>query len=385
MGIVLRVGQRIGLHHKIYPANISVIESQVRRRIWWQIVVLDSRTAQWCKVKAPVSTENWEVPLPLNVNDCDLTSEMTVEPRDHQGITEMTLRLMLYEIGKFVREAAAERLSLESVQGPADPSGPLLKKDKAIDDLEEILESKCLRYCDPAIPLHILTRCLARVVCARLRFIAHRLMGPMPTELSKNEKQTMFDACLTMIEQYNYIRSLDCLRGFIWNFDIQVDPIVYLLAELRSRDPDPLTKTAWSEIAKVFKNTPNLVLNDKTHLHVAIGNLALASWESYEIRSKDFDPHQENDRPEFITQIIQHRTPQPFRNTTQNLEDDSRMALDNPPAADQIPPNLDFDFDTFPMFDPLAPIDWNYWNNLIQDAGLYTFDNTVLPNNLQQS
>jgi hypothetical protein len=236
------------LHKKIYPTNLSVIEVQVRRRLWWQIVVQDSRAAQRCRMASLVSSEHWDVPLPLNINDSDLTPDMIVEPRGHVGSTEMTLRLMMYDIGKFLRNAAATTPFGGTWQRVAPVREGLLNNDKVIDQLEEMLESKYLKYCDPVIPLHIVTRSLAKIVCCRLRLTARhpRQFLDRGLSMTQQDKDILFDVCLSMIEQDNFLHSTDCVRGFLWQIDLefQVDAFVYLLSELRYQVPEPLAQKA---------------------------------------------------------------------------------------------------------------------------------------------
>jgi hypothetical protein len=311
LGIVLRVGERIGLHRRIYPANLSVIEAQTRRRLWWHIVVLDSRCAQRSRVDAPINGEHWRSILPLNINDSELTPEMMVEPRGHVGFTEMTFRLMMADIGKFIRSSEPMVPFGGSWRKLTAQSVALAEKDKMIDELEMMLESKYLGYCDPVIPLHILTRCFASIVISKRRLTIRHPRRFLGSSMPEDNRQKLFDICLSILEQDNFVYSMDCLRGFLWPLDqefqpFQVDAFVYLLSELRYQDPSPLTEKAWSEISKSFKHHPNIVFAGSP-LNVAIGNLTLKSWESGEARAQHQQfPHPS--RPDFIIQLLEKRS-----------------------------------------------------------------------------
>ena len=41
-GLAMRIGQRIGLHRESASREVSVFEAEMRRRLWWQIVIVDS-------------------------------------------------------------------------------------------------------------------------------------------------------------------------------------------------------------------------------------------------------------------------------------------------------------------------------------------------------
>ncbi|KAF4637546.1 hypothetical protein G7Y89_g519 [Cudoniella acicularis] len=386
-GIVLRIGQRIGLHQVSYSANLSVLEAQIRRRIWWQIFVLDSRCAHRCKVDGPISSKYWDIPLPLNVNDSDLTPDMIIEPRGHLGYTEMTFRLMMCDLGKYRRYSTAMELGGSS-DTLSSPSVPLPRKDKVIDDIEQMLESKYLRYCDPVIPLHILARSFANIVIGRMRLITRhpRQFLDRGSSMVQEEKAKLFDICLTMIEEDNFLHSVDCVRGFMWLVDLEfhVDAFVYLLSELRYRNPEPLTERAWDEISKAFRYRPDILYDTKSALNMAIGNLALKSWESWEMRSRQFGGKYTNSEqsitPEFVLELLKRRPIKGSSSFTEASGDYSAatMELDtNPTNYLESVAGASLEFGPSTIVDPLAPIDWNYWNDLINDAETYTIGNPV--------
>jgi hypothetical protein len=234
---------------------------------------------------------------------------MMVEPRGHVGFTEMTFRLMMYDIGKFLRYTEPTVPFGGSWQKLTAQSVPLAEKDKMIDQLEIMLESKYLRYCDPVIPLHILARRFASIVMSKMRLtVRHpRRFLDRGSNMPEDEKQKLFDICLSLLEQDNFVRSIDCLRGFLWPLgqEFQVDALVYLLSELRYQDPSPLTKKAWSEIFKSFKKYPSIFFGGSA-LNVAIGNLTLKSWEGWEARAQHQQfPHPF--QPDFTLRLLEKR------------------------------------------------------------------------------
>ncbi|PMD40982.1 hypothetical protein L207DRAFT_529269 [Hyaloscypha variabilis F] len=375
LGTILRVGERIGLHRKTYPANVSAIEAQTRRRLWWQIVVLDSRAAQRCRQDILASTEHWQSELPLNVNDSDLTQNMVVEPRGRIGSTEMIFRLMLYDIGKFIRHSVPMAPFGGSWQNLSSQPVPVVDKDKVIDELEKMIESNYLRYCDPVIPLHVFTRGVATIMVCRMRLtIRHpRRFPDRGSSMTQDEKDKLFTFCLTIIEQDNFLHSVDSVRGFLWLLDheFQGDAFVYLISELRYRQPEPTTEKAWSEIFEAFKHHPNLA-NAKTPFTVALRNLTLKSWECWESRvqqQQNIQPH----RPALISQFLEQRTPS---SSPSAIEYSGDMETEfNAPTSYETFPAANWDFGLPSMSDPLAPMDWNYWSSLIQNAETYDIEN----------
>ena len=52
MGIAVRIAQRQGLHAESCNQEFSPFEAEMRRRLWWQIVLLDSRIGELANYKA---------------------------------------------------------------------------------------------------------------------------------------------------------------------------------------------------------------------------------------------------------------------------------------------------------------------------------------------
>jgi hypothetical protein len=196
--------------------------------------------------------------------------------------------------------------------------------------------------------------------------------------MPEEEKQKIFEICLAMIEQDNLLHSLDCIRGFLWfiESEFQVDAFVYLVSELRRRDCEPITEKAWSEISRAFEYHPNLA-SDKNPLNVAIRNLTLKSWESWENRAWQKQGLQIS-RPAFIRQLLEQRK---FCATTsseysgENATMDVDTSASNPPISYMNSARANWDFGLTSISDPIVPIDWNYWNDLIQDSENYGVDN----------
>jgi hypothetical protein len=304
---------------------------------------------------------------------------MIVEPRGRIGSTEMTFRLMLYDIGKFIRHSAAMAPFGGSWQKLSGQPIALSEKDKVIDELDKMIESNYLRYCDPAIPLHILARSVSTIISCRMRLtIRHpRRFPDRGSSMAQDDKNLLFNNCLSILEQDNFLHSVDSIRGFLWLLDheFQGDAFVYLLSELRYRDPGPITEKAWSEVSQAFKYHPTLLLDAKNPLTVAIRNLTLKSWECWEIRVRQ---HQNSypARPAFISQLLEQRTPGLTSASTKYSGDSETVDLDvNASAPHTTASTMNWDFGPSSLSDPMAPIDWNYWNGLIQNAETYTVDN----------
>lgn len=93
-GVALRLAQSLGLHRDGTVMKLPVLATEIRRRLWWQIRMLDLASAEDCGL-LPTHVYGEDTRLPLNIDDDDLSFEnMLVPPTERDGFTEMTPSLI---------------------------------------------------------------------------------------------------------------------------------------------------------------------------------------------------------------------------------------------------------------------------------------------------
>lgn len=157
--------------------------------------------------------------------------------------------------------------------------------DKFFDNLEEHIEMKYLRYCDPSEPLHLLTMLMARAAINTIRFMTHhpRRWSDLSTTPS-SERRSVWDISIKLLEQHNMFHSNPQLQRFTWQapFVIQWHAFIHVLDTLRA---DPLSvhaKKAWRLVGRMFGTTPDLGFDTKKPICVAISSLCLKAYDAYE-------------------------------------------------------------------------------------------------------
>jgi hypothetical protein len=103
----------------------------MRRRLWWQILIMDSRAAQLAGADM-----FWDTKRPLNVNDSDLSSALREFPAEHDGVTEMLICSMRSEVGQCIRQLKHLQKNMSTGEGS------IAQQDRAVDDLEHRLENR---------------------------------------------------------------------------------------------------------------------------------------------------------------------------------------------------------------------------------------------------
>jgi hypothetical protein len=381
-GLAIRIGQRIGLHRESASREVSIFEAEMRRRLWWQVLILDFRSAQLSGSRIESDGQLFEIKRPLNVNDSDLSPNMKETPVEHLGITDMLFCSIRYEIGEFMRQKRSLKL-FDGVGQRADPAVYVAEKDKAIDEFEDMLEQKYLRYIDPSIPLHIQSAGLARGAVCQMRLLAHhpRQYPDKGLSLPQAEKDMLFSTSLKMVEYDNLSPTINSIRGYLWHTKVylQLDAFIYLLSELRNRTEGEEVDRAWQQIRLVFENHPDMVTDTKNSLYFAIGNLALKAWEKRAGAAGHNHGLCQVATPDFITRLRSYRKVIPAQPTKSMTNIKPNNSLDQSAHTTQASYGDDFlglematEFDpaflaTYAQIDA-SPMDWEYWQGLLEGS-----------------
>jgi hypothetical protein len=252
------MGQRIKLHNERESLGYSVFDVRIRRRVWWQLLLIDSRSGQLCGVKSLALPQAFDFPLPANLNDADINPDMTELPMIHTTPTEMIFCLLRYEFGKFLNTNGKKLNS---------PAFSLREKDQLIDELENHIESNFVRYCDPGVPLHLLATGGARSGTCKMRLLAHHpgQYSDKGVSLPQSERDFLFEKSLKMVEYDVLGQSAEAIANFSWhtNAYFQLDAFVFMMVELRSQKPGPLVDRAWDLVSEVYKYRLSLSMTIK--------------------------------------------------------------------------------------------------------------------------
>lgn len=255
----------------------------MRRRLWWQLLLLDTRIAELSGAGATSLTSTWSTQLPSNINDTDLYPDMTTAPVEHGGVTEMIFVLLRCELADFNRHQRSF------------PNQTQKAREKAITDFESHLETKYLQYCDSNIPLHHIALLTARTQLAKMR-----LHSSSYSKQSPQDKDKPFTAALTMLQNLAACFTNRTVIGqWKWYIvmNIPLDAYIFILSSLRDRTVGELADCAWATLNTI--NQPrDLTKRKETGLsgppggyesgeeedvmHQRLSSLAVKAWEARE-------------------------------------------------------------------------------------------------------
>lgn len=313
-GVAVRIAQGMGLERDGGALGLPPFEAEMRRRVWWLLKTHDFRTAELCGLAKfrELDTSPESTKWPTNLNDDQLYPGMPSLPVNTDAVTDGFFIAMRSEFTNF----AAARITRFRQQGKNASQFNLhasgsdkAEIDEAIRDVEELLETKYLRYCDPAQPLHLLTMLVARSAINLVQFLTHhprRWASIEQTPLP--ERQSIWATSIKLLEQYDMLQSNPQLKQFAWHaaYFLHWHTFVHVLDTLQA---DPLianAERAWRLVGNTYENNPDMVFDTKKPIHVAVRTLCLKAYNAREgaLQNKHILPPP---TPEFISQLRQQR------------------------------------------------------------------------------
>ena len=307
-GVAVRIAQSIGLERDGAILGLSPFETEMRRRIWWLLKTHDSRIAELCGLDKFRDLDSTK--LPTNVNDDQLYPSMTSPLAESETLTDIAFVALRCELVKFFAARIAKfcQQGKNSSQWDRDMASEsdTVEADKALKEIEGLLEMKYLRYCDPSQPLHMIIMLMARVSLNTIRFFTHhprRWASIKQTLLS--ERQWVWEVSIKLLEEHNMLNSNTMLKQFAWHaaFVMPWHAFIHVLDTLRANPLIADAEKAWELIGNTYKNNAAMVLDTRKPIHVAVGSLCLEAYSARTTALLQKTNMSPPPTPEFVMQL----------------------------------------------------------------------------------
>lgn len=313
-GVAMRIAEGIGLHRDASSLGLAPFEAEIRRRIWCYLKMHDNRAAEMCgqpKFRGLDADMNMARAL-TNVNDDEIYPGMPTPPSESSRPTDMAFCAVVSEYFAFARRMAAMNRKHSGLNFVADDFASkesIMPNDEVIQSMEDNIETKYLRYCDPSDPLQLMTILFARYSMNVGRFMAHHPRKWKSREhMPESERKYVWNVSIKLMEQFDMIQSSRHLQKFAWNFAyyLQWWAFIHVLDTLRADPLIPDTIEAWRLVETTFQNNPTIITNTKRSLYVAVGNLCLKAFSARETATAK-EQSSIPQVPDFIHKLRQER------------------------------------------------------------------------------
>jgi hypothetical protein len=289
-GVAVRIAQGIGLDRDGTVLGLSPFDTEIRRRIWWQLKSHDFRTAELCGLAKfrDIDTGPDSTKWPSNIGDNNLHPGMTSLETITPGLTDASFVAFKFEMTKFAatRIAGFRKLGKDPSQWNLDtPDNDKVETKASVETLGDALEMKYLRYCDPSQPLHLMLLLVGRYGMNIVTFLTHHPRRWSTMEhVPPAERTLIWDGSIKLLEQYSMMQSNPLIQQFAWHapYSQQWHAFIHVLDTLRAEPLRPDASKAWRLVGSIYEDTPGLGSDMKKPLHVAIGNLCLKAYGARE-------------------------------------------------------------------------------------------------------
>ena len=262
-GVLIRLALVQGINRDGTNFKLTPFTTELRRRLWWQIVTLDVRASDDQGCDPTIVNQSFDTKYPLNINDEDINPLMKTPPIEREGPTEMTFDLMRYAVSTTVRKLTY----VPPGSGPCktkDASLGLQEREKIIDDLHQHIQEQYLKHCDSENnPLHWVIATVAKIITARLWLIVHHRARGTTTgaDLPADFRDRCFRTALEVVQFARLLETDARTEKWGWMFKTytQWHALAIVVSELCVRTSGPEVEVAWATIDNVIEDWDGFV------------------------------------------------------------------------------------------------------------------------------
>jgi hypothetical protein len=265
-GLLVRLAMKLGLHRDPTALGLAPFVSEMRRRLWWQICILDIRTAEENDMDPFICEHTFDTKLPANVNDADLDINMTKLVSEPHRRTEMLFTLARFEISYAARKLV---FSTKFCVDNNYPTLSLQEQNSLIESVLKVLEEKYLRYCDSTIPICNLATTSTRMVLAKIKLTINHPVRNGSARILQEDFNDLVASSIEIIEYAHTLRTDAKYSKWVWLFQkyIEWDAVAFLLHSLNAAPLPNLLDRAWNAVDTFFRAWQGHIIDGERRWH----------------------------------------------------------------------------------------------------------------------
>lgn len=281
----------MGLHRDGELLGLKPFETEMRRRLWWQIIMVDAKYAMMSGLSHTLLPRGWDTKIPKNISDEDLLPSATEPIHDKEGPTDMILVITVYKIAKnLIHLPGLETILLinemEATRGTSGPNkAKVAEYRKVVVQLNKELDELFASFSDPKPgSLHELARHLKNHLTGKLSTLAKppaesKEWGTEVFDHTSNAFRLAVDTTSHAIEQYK----MASFPGWDWfaRLHFQLDIFAYLVGQLSYRTTGKLVDQAWQVVEDVYEYHPEFYETSQ-RMYYQLAHFIFKAWRKRE-------------------------------------------------------------------------------------------------------
>ncbi|KAH7155663.1 fungal-specific transcription factor domain-containing protein [Dactylonectria estremocensis] len=255
-GLLIHLARGMGLHRDGTHFGLSPFETEMRRRIWWQLLVLDLRSVDELGTDLAIGERAFDTKMPTNINDADLNPESTQFPEPKESRSDCAIALVRYEICALSRRLVTASSALASLcpRGMAMNGASLAERERMLIEVYQGVETKFLKHViiHETDPLYWMAAMIARIIMAKMCLVIYQpmLFPGSEMELTEEARQRVYVAAVEMIEYSHILNTDPRCKQYRWIFLTYTSwhAMAYFLIESGRRPWTPLVERGWQAL-----------------------------------------------------------------------------------------------------------------------------------------
>ncbi|OGM46113.1 hypothetical protein ABOM_005710 [Aspergillus bombycis] len=244
--LCFRVGQ--GIHRDGSKFGLSPFETEMRRRLWWHLCILDMLASEDQGTDTQIKPDTFDMRLPSNVEGQDLVPEMAELPSEKIGYTDITLCIINCEIAASVSQLGPSfgRNSKISISD----------REAHIKALACRLQDRYMGHFDLGVPIQWMVATIGRLMLSKVWLAIQIQKTSKVNELASTRQAVdpIFQTAVEITEFAYFLQENESTAHFAWlcRSYKQWHALAYILSELCARDIGPETDHAWNVVTKMY-------------------------------------------------------------------------------------------------------------------------------------
>ncbi|CAH0046583.1 unnamed protein product [Clonostachys solani] len=285
-GVCIRIAQKMGLHKDGQALGLPPFDTEMRRRVWWNIVLLDFRSAIASGFTPSSLPPACDCKMPTNMNDGDFYPNATEKFQDRDGPTEMIVFLLLCGMMQYLLTQPGLEDIITSMEENAVSSGTesqsrSAKLDKLAAGVEDHLDRLMQQYSDPtAGPLHQDAWQIKSAMTSKIRKMCQQSRKQLETGSQPTMgKDHLFHLSVDAIEHTTGLYQAMATKDLLWFVStlFESELFTYLVGELHDRTSGVLVERAWELIPVIYHYHQDL-FDLSIESNVILASFVLKAW-----------------------------------------------------------------------------------------------------------
>ncbi|KAL1303046.1 hypothetical protein AAFC00_003356 [Neodothiora populina] len=281
----LRIAQRMGLHSESANSKCSPFEAEMRRRLWWSIVVFDARNCEMANVKSMMLVPTWNCKIPLNVNDFDLQPGMRDLPMAQDHSTEALFVVTRSKICDWIRYSAFHLDFVNPILKVYVKDTQSSSESEVHDSIEEVIESRYFQSCSTESPLQAVSIWMSRGQLAKARLLETYTKSSTSWALQPELQRDMgMSYALKTVECDTNLMSCRLTMGYRWftRYHFPFPGYLHIIQELKARPAGVNAQRCWDTISDNYETRCSTYGQDDGPFFEIFVKLILQAWAACE-------------------------------------------------------------------------------------------------------